>query len=377
MALINQKAWIKKRPKQIKDIIYMMYQYNGGGYTSNYYSVNLNSNLLAHALGYQSVVEFDANEDVYGKSLKELFFSYLPYSVYHFNPLPFQVGYPNPRVYTQADISLYTLFGERTINPNMFPYLETWDGTREDYEYIYNQIIGNVCACIRQNYYKWKNMLKSCLLEFNPLWNVDGTEETTRTLEQDGTVVNAKRGTDSSAHDETNRLVKTGSDTNKKSGNDIIAKTGTEDFDATNESTTQNSGTDVEILARTTTESTTFYDAERNTKNNGLKVATGESKDERSTYNLSDTTTYDSTNTLTHNTTDAETKDHDTINTYNTDDTMTRDLIDTEIILHERHGNIGVTTTTKLLTEFREYVSINLLKLIVHDIANYISLEVY
>lgn len=376
MALINQKAWIDKRPKQIKDIIYMMYDYNHGTYTSMYYSVNLDGNTLANSLGYRSSVEFDNNEDEYGKSLKELFFNYLQTPIY-FNPLPFETTYPNPRAYTQADMSLYTLYGERKLNNKMFPYLEKWDATPQDYQYMYNQIRFNVCNCIRQNYYKWKNLLKSCLLEFNPLWNVDGTEETTRTLEQDGTIQNQKRGNDAVAHDESNQYKKTGTITDKKTGTETNLKSGTESTDVTNETIQENSGTDTETLSKTTTESTTWYDTEKSAKVNGLKVTTSNDNDSLTTHNVTDRLTHDVTDLTTTNTTDTDTKDIDITTTYNNNDTMTRDLLDTERILLERHGNIGVTTTTKLLTEFREYVNINLLKIIVHDIANYIGEGVY
>jgi hypothetical protein len=51
--------------------------------------------------------------------------------------------------------------------------------------------------------------------------------------------------------------------------------------------------------------------------------------------------------------------------------------LDTERISKERHGNIGVTTTTKLLSEFREYVNFNIMDIVAKDIVNTITEGVY
>lgn len=111
-------------------------------------------------------------------------------------------------------------------------------------------------------------------------------------------------------------LSQTGTDTNAKTGNDSLV----------------DSGSDVTTDQQTTYD-TSFLDTEKSTLTHG-KTATQN---------------YGSTNT------------------------ETKNLLDSETITLERHGNIGVTTTTKLLTEYREYSTFDLWKYITHEIITQIT----
>lgn len=376
MALINSKIndWILKKPTHIKDIFMMVYS------PTSIDVISIDEKMLYRGVGYANKNDFIANEDDYGIALLNGLFKPRTRTELYFRPFDFIDGMEtilDVVTHSKIDVTLFNNYGDRKLLKNMFPYLIGWDKTSDEMNYVVNCLYDNIYECISNNYYKWKNLYKSCVLEFNPLWNVDGTEETTRTLEQDGTIQNKKRGSDSIAHDETNQYKRTGTDATKHTGTNTNVKSGTETVDSFEETTQANSGNDVETLAKTTTESATFYDAERNTKANGLRIETSNDKTDTTTHNTTDTETIDLTDTTTHNTTDSETKDIDTLTSYNNDDTMTRDLLDTERILLKRYGNIGVTTTTKLLNEFREYVNFNLGKIIAHDIANSISEYIY
>ena len=255
---------------------------------------------------------------------------------------------------------LFEKYGERFIDRKFFEYIN-WTGVSTDYMAVHDEYMKNITINATKNSLKYAQMLRALLENFNPLWNVDGTEETIRTLEQDGTVTNAKRGGDSTQETTTGTDSKTGTVADAKTGNDSRHITGT-DTDA-------NSGVDTSTRSRTTTEGTTFYDAEKETVNNGKTVTT--------THNTTDATTYNNTNTTTHNTTDTVARNVNTGVTYNSDDTTTKDLLDTERITLTRRGNIGVISTVKLLQEFREFYNVDLFSAIAKDIAYDLTEGVY
>ena len=371
------------------------------------YSIALRSNLVTQALGVMSTQQLDEWEN----KIIDLFFTSSNYFGDYMLPIDYYGYITSAPSVTKIEQMLFNEHGERYIFDRYFEWFTKWDGDSNDIEFLNRQINNDIKVCIKENMYKWKNLLKSMELEFNPLWNVDGTEETVRTLEQDGTVTNAKTGTETD--------VKTGTQSNAKTGYDTTAKTGTETDQKTGTQTNAKSGTDTlsyigsetntkagqesinhqgtitNQKSVTTTESTTFYDTEKNVQTNNNSDTTNftgrtdtksyTNRSDQTTYGGSDTRTDNLTDTLTHNTsdrTDFNSTDTRTDNltdtlTHNTSDTETRDLLDTERITHRRTGNIGVTTTTKLLSEFREYVTFNLGAIISKDIASYISQGVY
>ena len=359
--------------------------------------------------------------------------------------------------------TIYNNYGMRKIFKSYYDIFDYWGGTSSDYSYLLSEIDSDILKCICNNRYKWGNLMKSMLLEFNPLWNVDGIESTTRTLEQDGTIQNAKTGTETTHVTGTETNNKTGTETSKKTGTETDVKTGTETNAKTGtertltDETTEDKKTGTETLVKTgseqltynttdttafvgseatthqkaitttesvtTTESSTYYDTKKtvdsgiandnvdtleysndraNTETKtGTETTAFNNRQDQTTYNTTDTIdhdndvtltyntqdqlTHNTTDTLTHNTTDQLTHltqdqlTHNTTDqlTHNTTDTETRDLLDTERITIERQGNIGVTTTTKLLNEFREYINFNIIDIIAHDIVNDISYGVY
>ena len=296
---------------------------------------------------------------------------------------------------TFIDSVLFNNFGYRKLFSYYFDDYASWDGSSDDYYYVGRRLDTDLKNCIRMNRYKWTNLYKSMILEFNPLWNVDAVEETTRTLEQDGTIETDRTGTDTTAHSGTitdaksgkDTISNTGTDTTAYSGSETTAYSGSESDTLSGQDTVTKGGSVQEETANTTTESgdlfvatvkttapsdteTTVY-GKSNTKSftnrNDTKSFTN--RQDQRTLNTEEETAFASQNQRTHN-------DTDTL-THNTNDTVTRDLLDTERIVLERHGNIGVTESTKLLSDFRNYVSFNLAEIIAHDIANSITQGVY
>ena len=370
---------------------------------------------------------------------------------------------PNRFESTYLSVNIYNKFGERNLFSRYFEMIDKWDGTQEDYEVVERFMINDILSCIYNNRYKWANLMKSTMLEFNPLWNVDAEEITTRTLEQDGTIQNAKTGTETTHVTGTETNNKTGTETSKKTGTETDVKTGTETNAKTGtertltDETTEDKKTGTETIVKTgseqltynTTDTTAFVGSEATTHKKAItneeSVTTTESSEffktkktiesgidddnvdtleyspdrantetktgtettafnsrqDQTTYNTTDTIdhdndvtltyntqdqlTHNTTDTLTHNTTDQLTHltqdqlTHNTTDqlTHNTTDTETRDLLDTERILHERHGNIGVTQSVTLLDSFQKFVDFRVIDVVAHDIANAITYGVY
>ena len=93
-----------------------------------------------------------------------------------------------------------------------------------------------------------------------------------------------------------------------------------------------------------------------------------------------DTTTHGKTNITTNNTTDTETHNTKETTTYGGRNTQTIDTLDTERVRLERHGNIGVTTTTKLLTELMEMATnplMDFVDIVARDILSTFTLSTY
>lgn len=335
-----------------------------------------------------------------------------------------------------TDITLLTAtiwdsYGLRKLFKSYYENYTYWEGTLADFSYLQSLVECNIKECIHANRYKWGNLMRSCLEDFDPLNNVDATEETTRTLEQDGTVSNQKSGTETSKKTGTETSAKSGTETSARTGTErtvtdeetVDAKTGTEtdaktgaeqitydteektDYDGSEATTHQKAETTTESV--TTTESSTFYDTKKTQdvgaandnvdtleysndradtlSKTGTETTSFNNRQDQTTYNTTDrithdnevTTTHNTQDQLTHNTTDQLTHNTTDQLTHNTTDLESRDLLDTEHILHRRYGNIGITMSTQLLESFRNFVNYNLIDIVAHDIVNYISEGVY
>lgn len=249
--------------------------------------------------------------------------------------------------YSNLFIKIYNDFGERYIYDDFYEYIIGWDNTLAEYNSIFDHMNNNILKCIVENRYKWGNLMKSTLLDFNPLWNVDGVtgeiRETTHT------------GTDTTSHD--------GMDTTTKSGDDSTTRTGNEELEYSGTKTNTLGGNDTTTTSKTTTESTTFYDTEKNKTDFGkTDTESFTNRKDKRTYNtVKDKVDYNSSSEL----------------EYNSSIERLLNLKDKDLFMQIRQGNIGVTETTTLLNHFREFVNFNIMNVVAKDIANDLTKGVY
>ena len=237
---------------------------------------------------------------------------------------------------------IYDFYGDRHIFDSILCNYPSW--SYSDYGTFNTDIHNRVRNVLLKNREKYAKLYEAMIVEFNPLWNVDGVEEIVRTLERDGTITNAKSGNDALEKRGTVGNVASGTDKTTYSGKEINTKDG----GLTNAKTGGYSDT----KSVTTTDSNAWEDSEKNTRTypQGGEV-------EKTTYDsITDTKTFaEREDALVHGKSETTTYNNTDTTKYNSSNTETLDTIDTERTTHERHGNIGVTTTTKLLTEYVDY----------------------
>lgn len=256
------------------------------------------------------------------------------------------------------------------------------------------------------NTWKYAHLYDIYVAEYNPIWNVDGTEQETvsRTTKNTGTQENKGSGKDTLEKLGSEKHAKTGHDDLTKTGTEAMTRTGNETDEPTGSEKLQKSGSVTESNSggvensRTTFDSATFYgtdksdDTLKHTTTYG-KTGTGTSdpyeettsfttrkdthtynsvKDESSFVNRKDEQAYNSNDTLSFTGRKDET-------TYGKTDTRTDNLTENENIstMKVRQGNIGVTSTQKLMNEqINISVAFRFLEWICQDIAMSISYTV-
>ena len=265
---------------------------------------------------------------------------------------------------------MFMNYGNRKLYQNYFEWFDCYENTTEEINYLIGLITQDIYACSKANMYKWSNLLKSTLLEFNPLWNVDGVTGEIREV--------THTGTDTTSHSGTDTTTKSGDDSTTRTGNEELEYIGSKYNDKTGKEVTTNSGTDTNTIARTTTESTTFYDAERTQMLNGKTstltyegVDSGQTyrdtesfnqrKDKRTYNSLKDKVDYNSTNEM----------------EFNSSLEKLLNLKDKDLFMQIKQGNIGVTETTTLLNHFRDYVNFKVVDIIAKDLIDAITEGVY
>lgn len=244
---------------------------------------------------------------------------------------------------------IYEHFSSRRFYDRYVDMFEGWT-ENTDFTAFCALLTQTIWSTLKNNDEKYRKMFETQFLKFHPEWNVDGEEITTRTLDQTGTDENKK----------------TGDDTTTKSGNETDAKAGKEASTRSGNEKTTHGGKDTRTTSKTTYDDATFYDVEK-------VVDEPTNKDETLTYNnVKDETEFtDRVDTRTYN----DVKDK---TDYNSTDTETRNLHDSEVTIYERHGNIGVISTVKLLQEYVELAEqLNFTATVAADIVNSITFMVY
>lgn len=230
---------------------------------------------------------------------------------------------------------------------------------------------------IIRNYMKYDRLFNVFNMEYNPLWNVDGTETTTRVTETENTT-NGETSSETTYNTETA---------------DNFTDELTLDTSENTESTTTHSGTDETSVdygktetnginetttdSRTTFDSSAFNDTEKSAKT-GTNTRT-ESGEDITTVSHGEIITDDSTTTRggTETTTKQGTQKHTGKDTTEGTTSGTDTGTVNESITLERHGNIGITSSQKLFTEETEVAELNkIIDIIALDVVRAISLGV-
>ena len=244
-----------------------------------------------------------------------------------------------------------------------------------------------VTGIMEKNRYKFDNLYRTTIQDYNPIDNYDRTEETDVTLSGNNSNTTVSESTNVKTGSETDNTTgsitntKTGSETdnttgsisNTKSGNTELAKTGTmleESMDSGTETHTQNVNTETTSQTRafnsglidtaksktaTPTANTDIlsFDNRKNLKSTGYN-----GYKETETYNdVSEISNYDNLNhVITHNVTDTsthnlkrETTFNNVTDTNNQTSTAEGTVSNSTKTTSKIHGNIGVTTTAQML----------------------------
>lgn len=190
----------------------------------------------------------------------------------------------------------------------------------------------------------WDRLWDDYTAEYNPIWNVDGTETETETRN----LTQSHKGTDNYLHSGNDTMQTSGTDTNSSTGKDTFNKTGS---------------------YKTEVDESTYGFNSAAASPSGKTVTT-------ETPNTTDTTNYGKTDTTQYGKTDT--------NTYNSSNNNTKDLTDTDTgtVTRElkRGGNIGVTKTQELLTADQEYwtnIKSKFYKQVMKDIVDEITYKIY
>lgn len=251
-----------------------------------------------------------------------------------------------------------------------------------------------VTGIMEKNRYKFDNLYRTTIQDYNPIDNYDRTEETDVVLNGNNSNTSISESTNVKTGSETDNTTggitstKTGSETdnttgsiaNTKSGNTELAKIGSiteETMDSGTETHTQNVNTETTAQTRafnsglidtaksktaTPTANTDIlsFDNRKNLKSTGYngykETETYNDVSELSTYdNLNHQTTFnDVTDTSTYNNLKRETTFNNVTDTNNQTSTAEGAVSNSTKTTSKIHGNIGVTTTAQMLEGERE-----------------------
>lgn len=295
------------------------------------------------------------------------------------------------------DDLLWLYYPDRTVFfKDRFPYNPNDPENAADIAACIASIQRSFAIFLKSKDYTYSKLYETTILEYNPLYNVDGTEITDRVLRQGGNNEHKLSGTDTTAYtgEEANTLSGTdttaysGTEANTLSGTDTLAYSGSEANAKTGYDSDVGSGTDTTTDSVTTFDSAgSFHDTAKTTDSPGsTDTHNYNSTDTKSFTDREDATTYGKTDTksfedredsITYGKTDTKTfNEREDSTTYGRTDTETRNLHDDEHIEVRRFGNIGVTKSTDLIDSQRNTVLFDFYKKVVHDCVNLVTYAV-
>lgn len=243
-----------------------------------------------------------------------------------------------------------------------------YDNTSVDSDLI-NEITGRNTRLIVRNKQKYDHLFKLFNLDYNPIWNVDGTETTAREI------VNSNESTGNSTSTLTHNT-NVNTDTEDKTTYNTEDKTTYNSTLTTNDDSTVTNNLNEETTdnkARTTFDSSTFYDTDKtiiNKEDTGT-VETNNDIDETKTGD----DTINKTGTETHEIT-GDVKTTGTETTVIADGSTNSGTV-SENVTHIRQGNIGVTQTQTMAMSEVEYSNyIKFIDIVALDVVRNFSLGV-
>lgn len=269
-----------------------------------------------------------------------------------------------------------------------------------------------VTGIMEKNRYKFDNLYRTTIQDYNPIDNYDRTEETDVTLSGNNSNTTVSESTNVKTGSETDNTTggitntKTGSETdnttgsiaNTKSGNTELAKIGSiteETMDSGTETHTQNVNTETTDQTRafnsglidtakskTTTPAANTdilsFDNRKNLKSTGYtgykETETYNDVSDVSTYdNLNHVTTHNATDTSTYNNLKRETTFNNVTDTNNQTSTAEETVSNTTKTTSKIHGNIGVTTTAQMLEGERELSEFDFIDIVYRTVIGELS----
>lgn len=297
---------------------------------------------------------------------------------------------------------LVDTYGNRVLQPDIMRLFSGWE--YNDYITLMSIINKRTTNVLLKNREKYRKLYEAMTTEFNPLWNVDGTEVTERTLAKEGDITNDHDGKDKVIKDGTDTYRKFGDETSTESGHTITDHTGTDTYvDTGSEDNTRTgsrdvttTGGEIDTRYKGTTDNVSLMQVEQNVKKYDDGANQHNTKEVETFTNLKDTKTFtnrqnqrtaDLTDDVEHGKTitnsfdqryDEQEYDSSTETQYDSSNKETFDTLDSENITVTRQGNIGVTTTTKLLTEYVDYaLYFDFIDIVCKDCLNAFTIGIY
>lgn len=277
----------------------------------------------------------------------------------------------NNQMLNMVTMTIYDDFSTREL---------IYDNTSVDSDLI-NEITGRNTRLIVRNKQKYDHLYKLFNLDYNPIWNVDGTETTQRELtnnsETSGTTTSTL--THNTKTENSNRDTMTYDTTDRMTYNSGVTTSDSDTINRTDTRTDNLSENTEDNKARTTFDTSTFYDTDKTTF---TKTNTGTSGNVESVSDIktgSESKTGNDTGTKTGTETRSITGE---VTNTGTDSTSTTNsgLVDgstNENITLTRQGNIGVTTTQKMALEEINYSDyVKFIDIVALDVVRHFSLGV-
>lgn len=228
------------------------------------------------------------------------------------------------------DDMLWLYYGDRVVFFNKrFP-------ENDDINSI-NNILRSWVILLKSKAHNYERLYNLYMMDYNPLWNVDGVTGTVAQDDHTGTDTRKKTGTDT--------LRQQGTDTRAASGTDSTDILTSDDLVKSGNETMQSSGDDINTKLVAT------FDSKDNFVNSEKDIVTNGKLDTHTYNNMTDARDISSSHDTTYGRTDTNTKNLTDTQEYNSTDQDTKNLTDKHVDMVIRQGNIGVTSSQSLWEE--------------------------